>query len=571
MSGFLVVLAPSIELDTAHLDHVGLGPTLRGRRQFNDGFVERFVNPKFPNDKVFDEDQELFVVIEGAILNSNDLCEQYKCSDLFGTLKVMYRQHGEKLANHLRGEFAGALYDKTTDKWVLFTNHTSSKQLFYYHDDDLFLCSTEFQAVTQMLRTLKRSVNLEMTGAYCLLTFGYMLEDYTLVENVKKLRPGCCIVMERGRMSTDTYFVWRNDIKVESSKEEIIERMDELFNKAVSLEYSKDREYGYRHIATLSGGLDSRMSVLCAKELGFEDILNINWCQNKHDDEQTAREIASDIGEGLLFYALDNGNYLTNTIRDAVVSNGGLVLYAGSAHLLSCVKTINFDQFGLLHTGMIGDAVLGSFITESRPRPADPLAGAYSRFLGDRISPVSSKIVAEYESEEMFKFYNRCFNGALNGNWTTHQFTEAGSPFLDVDFCEYCLTIPTEMRQGEQIYVDWILAKHRCFAKYAWAATKAKLTDHRITALVKRYLWISKVRLLGRADLLSMNPMEHWLKTNSKLQRYVDTYFERSIFALDGYKELRKDTETLFRQGTFLEKTQAMTVLEAAKLHLGLA
>jgi asparagine synthase (glutamine-hydrolysing) len=570
MSGFLVVLSKNKDLPPFQTEHRSLGYCVQNKIEYPGATVERFTNPKFLQDKIFQDDKNVLVVIEGAILNFKKLQNNNGQVDYFHTVKKMYQEQGDSFCNSFRGEFSGVLYDKIKNKWIIFTNHTSAKPLYYYHDEDVVICSSELQMVSQVLRKLGRKLSLDVMGAYFLLTFGFMLEEYTLVEQVKKLRPGSYIKVEKGKMSITEYYSFKNDTRTTDSHAKIIDTLEMLFQNAVKLEYGKDLEYGYRHIATLSGGLDSRMSVMSAKELGFNDILNINWCQSKYYDERIARQIASDINEGFLLYALDSGNYLTNTLEDAVVANGGLVLYSGSAHLLSCIQTINFNHFGLLHTGQIGDAIMGSFLSKPSPQPPSPLLGTYSNKLADKILSVASDIIKRYKTEEMFKLYSRAFNGALNGTWTSHQFTEAGSPFLDVDFCEYCFSIPPAMRYEERIYFDWIFAKHRTFAKYPWTRTKAKLTDNRLVAMFKRYLWIAQVILLGRGDLRSMNPFQYWLKTNPGLRTYLERYFEQNIYLLDDYPELRKNSEQLFRTGIVTEKTQVMTLLAAIKLHFNL-
>jgi len=53
----------------------------------------------------------------------------------------------------------------------------------------------------------------------------------------------------------------------------IIDELDNLFVEAVKAEYDKDIEYGFKHVSTLSGGLDSRTNLLTAHRLGYKDVL----------------------------------------------------------------------------------------------------------------------------------------------------------------------------------------------------------------------------------------------------------------------------------------------------------
>ena len=66
-----------------------------------------------------------------------------------------------------------------------------------------------------------------------------------------------------------------------------------------------------------------------------------------------------------------------------------------------------------------------------------------------------------------------------------------------------------------------------------------------------------------------MNPFEHWYHSNEGLREFARGHYEKHIDMLDAFKELKRDCGTLFRTGSFLEKTQVLTLLEAYKMHFG--
>jgi asparagine synthase (glutamine-hydrolysing) len=541
MPGFACVIADNIDFFSLEIKHESLAPVTLAKKVSTNYCVYRFAKAKFLKDTLFADDEEILVITEGVILNFRELQDSNGCVDYFQTVKKMYQTDGVDFFKSFRGEFSGLLYDKPKEKWLIFTNHTGSKPVFYYKDRDVFVCASELQLVTQILRKLGYRYSLDHIGSYFLLTFGFMLEDYTLIEEVKRLKPGNYIKIEDKKAQVDVYNVFNNDVQVNSPRGEIIENLETLFKKSVAMEYEKDLEYGYKHIAALSGGLDSRMSVMTARELGYDNILNITFSQSNYWDERIAKEIAFDLGNEFLFYALDNGNFLKNTIRDSVIANGGLALYSGSAHGLSMFKKINFGPFGMVHTGQIGDAVLGSFLSKPRREKPQPSSGAYSSYLLGKISGVLDNILQNYESEEIFKFYNRAFNGAINGNWIMNQFTEACSAFLDVDFLRYALSIPPSLKYKEQIYHEWILTKRPAAAKYVWERTKAKLTTNKLFVEAKVFLRRARFGLLGKSSAsYSMNPFEYWYNTNEQLRLFVNNYFQHNIYVLDEYPELKK-------------------------------
>jgi asparagine synthase (glutamine-hydrolysing) len=567
MPGFLAIIAKEGISIPLELEYVGLGPVVKGRMGWPNGYVQRFVNPKCERDKVFAEDDALLVALEGVVLNFPDLQTRYGGTGYFDTVKKMYKCKGSRFFDEFRGSCSGVVYDKTARRWVIFTDPAGVKPVYIYHEDGLFVAASELNVVAQVLRSAGRNYHLSELAAYFILTYGFMLEEHTLIKEVKRLMPRCSILVEDGQVRMENGEKFDNSLITKESKTEIIENLDTLFTRAVRLEYEKDREYGYRHIATLSGGLDSRMTVMTAYEIGYLDQMTITFSQNDYYDDKISKAISSDLRIEHLFYPLDNGTYLRN-VRRAVRANGGMVLYSGSAHLLSCIEKINFSSFGVMHTGMIGDAILGgTFLTGPRPVKPKLEMGAYSKTLLDRIRPDVEKILEHYETEETYLLYNRAFNGANNGLWTINQYTECASPFLYPDFVDYCFSIPPELRYNHKIYIEWILHKHPRAAQYVWENSKMKPSTNTVLPFLI-LVWRKGCSIVfGPRRFGSMNPFQYWYLNNELLRNYIEEYYLQNRHRLEGYSELKKQCETLFSSGTLLEKTQVMTLLEAMRVH----
>ncbi len=527
----------------------------------------RYVTAKFEKDKVFAEDDDVLVVIDGAILNFRDLRRRLDAPDYFQTVKRLYQNNGDEFFRDFRGEFSGLLYDKRADKWLVFTNQTGMKPVFYHRLQDGFACATDLIVLNRLLRRTGWRPRLDVDAAYMLLTYGYMLEDYTLLVDVRKLTAAQYLRRHRGLTAVQRYHVFRNDSWTKDDRGTVIARLDELFRAAVAAEYDKDLEYGYRHIAHLSGGLDSRMNVFVARDLGYAGILNLTFSQSDFPDETIAKRMAADMGNEFVFYSLDNGNYLTNTLEEVIQANGGIALYCGAAHALSAYRCLDFGPFGCLHSGQIGDAVLGSFLSAPAHRPPEWSAGAYSPYLLDRISTVVRRSHQAHRNEELFKFHNQAFNGAVNGNWIGNQYTEVCSPFLHFELLEYALTIPPALRYHRRVYEDWIMAKHHRAAKYARATTGMKPgAPHQLVKArqAARGVWR---RLRGEWRTCSMNPFGYWYKTNPSLPAYVVKYVDRNIDRLGRHPELQKDCQAIVREQPPIAKMQVLTLLEAVQQH----
>lgn len=383
--------------------------------------------------------------------------------------------------------------------------------------------------------------------------------------------PGNHLTFHNNTLEIREYFHLKNIHKTTDTKEQIIEKMDQLFSNAVKLEFEKDIDYGYKHMATLSGGLDSRMTVLMAHKLGYIQQLNFTFSQANYLDEKIAKRIAIDYHHDFVFQSLDYGNYLKE-IEKSVYLNDGLILYSGSAHVLHAIQLLNFNEYGLIHTGIIGDAVIGSFL--SKPYGVRPTVtgGMYSTFLASEIKDFIAQILNKYPYEELYKFYSRGFLGAMNGNYTLDLVSQGTSPFLDVDFLSYCVSIPEDLKFKQKIYLEWMALKHPEFARYPWEKTGVSPLK---STNFKKYLDFRFYRRMSLKlfDKLSgkmksgMNPFDYWMSENDSLKNYIETYFSEHIHLLNQHSVLKENCIKLFNRGNSGEKFQVLTLLAAIKLH----
>lgn len=536
-------------------------------------YVERRTINKFLNDKVF-WDEKYIVITEGVILNSLKLIEKYRASDFKSAIIKMYETNGEKFFGEFRGSFSGLFYDKQKDIWLIYTNHIGDKQIFYSKTENGIIFGSEINYLVEYMRNNNIKYTFDKIGAYFLLTYGYMLEDYTLFKEIKKLNAGKYIKIKNDNFEIHTYFEVDNTPDNTLTEEEIIENVDKLFRNAVKLEFEKDKEYGYKHVASLSGGLDSRMTTWVAHELGYLEQLNVTFSQTDYLDETIAKSIARDLKHEWLFKALDNGNYLKN-IDEMIEINFGICLYSGNAHVNNFMNTFNFENYGVYHTGQLGDVILGTYYSSENPEKSYvPGAGAYS----SKIIKGNEKnyLKHEYKNEEIFKFYNRGFTGILQGNLPVQKYSEVISPFLDVDFFNFCLSIPLKYRYNHRIYFKWILKKYPGAAKYKWEKIGGKITDKTITmmghtttlkALPRKV--INKIFHKSAMNTKKhMNPFDYWYRTNENLKNFIDSTFKENISLLEN-NELKKDYQKLFKEGNTLEKSQVLTLLEVIRYYFG--
>jgi asparagine synthase (glutamine-hydrolysing) len=318
----------------------------------------RSVLSKFLNDRILFEDDDFIIGFEGLFFNKDE-------QESFNTIKKWYRDKGIDFVKRIKGQFCGFIYDKKKKKLFVYSDHLSTKPLYYYANNELFIFSSELKVITKILNDLKVSKVLDYDAVYSMITFGYMLNDTTYEINTKKLQHSTILTVDSNYcLSSVQYYSYIKKENFNLSKNEIINTIDKLLLKSVKNCWEKDREYGYQHFSFLSGGLDSRVNLFLAKELGYSDINTITFSQSGSSDHTIAKKKSKKENFKHTFYPLDNGKYLEGNYQQYVDASDGLAILSGSAAGFNIMSNFENIFFGLLHTGQIGDVLFGSFIND---------------------------------------------------------------------------------------------------------------------------------------------------------------------------------------------------------------
>lgn len=550
------------------------------RRETYEGInAFQYTLDRFMDDKIFCKDTRFFLATEGVILNCSELKEKYCSQNLFDLIIKMYKKNGEQFFAEFRGSFSGILCDLDKKKQLIFTNHYGDNALFYYKDTKRYAVGAQLDWLVEVLNLNNVKIGLNEKAVYEMITYGYMAEDITYVEEIKRLPAGCYIVISEDSFEVKRYYeVKQNKLQLSNKGEdEIIEEIDKLFRRAVKREFDKDREYGYRHLIEVSGGLDSRMNYWVANDMGFDDSLAICFCQSNYADELIAKQIAGYWNGEILLWPLDSGANLYD-IEKCVKLNFGCSLYSGVGGELHILESLNMSKYGLMHTGQLGDVVIGTFVGNSGDMRCQKSAGAYSEKLLDEYD---DDIWKNYRNIEEQLMNVRGFWGCLSSHFFTRNYTEVASPFLDVDLIDYCMSIPHEMRKNHKIYKKWIISKYPEAAQFKWEKIDGKITESKFYSSLKKKVREGKRMIRDPRRILAwlgiglekyhqpidygMNPFDLWYKKNTKLREYMDNYFKESLNKVSISSKLKKDMEMLYHEGNTIEKTQVLTALGAVR------
>lgn len=240
------------------------------------------------------EDGTVVVVFNGEIYNFQELRKnleakghRFKTQSDTECIVHLYEEEGLAFANHLRGQFAIALWDKAAHRLVLTRDRMGQKPV-YYSDSSAGLCfASELSALTQH-PSVNRTIDPNAIQAF--LTLKYIPEPQTIFRDVYKLPPAHLLIHEQGRTRVEPYWSADFDSKLEIGEDEAIAELDRLLNEAVRLRMISDVPLG----AFLSGGIDSSLIVAYMARnsdrpvktftIGFDDVAK--------DEREYARQVA---------------------------------------------------------------------------------------------------------------------------------------------------------------------------------------------------------------------------------------------------------------------------------------
>lgn len=526
--------------------------------------AEQYTSEKFINEKLWIDNDDFFIITEGLITNIDILCRSYKSADYEELIRTISKEK-EAFFEDFSGNFVGFFWNKKTDTYLAFNNHTGTKKLFHYKSDDFIIFSTDLYTLSKTLACLNIKISLDTEASYLLLTSGFMHEDYTLIKEVKQITAGQYSSQTYKTFIKKSYFNLE-DIKTNTdSEEEIINNLEILFKESIQLEFDFEKKHNLIPLTTLSGGLDSRMVALTASDLNYVNQELFNFSEKGYADEIIARKIAE--AYHLKIHQIPLSANSLKAIDDGVKVNYGLTLYTGAGHAFEAISKLNSLKFGVIHTGMIGDAVLGSFLTDKSEKKAKPIDGLYSLGLYEKARKTIEKSISNYRNEELYKFYNRAFLGANNGFLYFDLIGESQSAFLYPKFISYAHSIPKKYNYKENLYIKWIKNKHPEYTDFIWESIGGKPTNNLLIRQFYRY----KRAIIKRLPIKSiwknnMNPEQLWYDSNYEIKRYLDGYFNENIHKFEFKKELMEDMTLLYNSGNITEKTQVLTLLSAYKL-----
>lgn len=164
-----------------------------------------------------------------------------------------------------------------------------------------------------------------------------------------------------------------------------------------------------------------------------------------------------------------------------------------------------------------------------------------------------------YYNREIFAMYTRGFLGALSTHIIQYNYTDVISPFYDVDFLSFCLSISLEHRFGHKLYNAWVVRKYPKAAKFPTINYVGPVRENMYWSKAKRvvkkgpsYAVLGLLRMFGidpKANPVTMNSIKYCYKTDKNIRKFINSYHFENKQRVQKDKELYLNTKDMYNNG----------------------
>jgi asparagine synthase (glutamine-hydrolysing) len=198
-----------------------------------------------------------------------------------------YSAYGTRCVEQLRGMFAFAIWDGTTQRLFLARDRVGIKPLYYCWDGNTFLFASELKAILQD-RRVQRDIDPCAVDDY--LTYLYIPAPKTIFRRIRKLRPGHTLTVSAEGLAEREYWDLTFEPKERVGEAEYAAGLREKLHEAVAIRLMSEVPLG----AFLSGGLDSSAVVGLMTKLLDQPVntASIGFREAGFDELPYARDVA---------------------------------------------------------------------------------------------------------------------------------------------------------------------------------------------------------------------------------------------------------------------------------------
>jgi asparagine synthase (glutamine-hydrolysing) len=349
---------------------------------------------------VANESGTLHVVQNGEIYNYRELRREleraghsFRTQGDTAVLLHLYEEHGDQVAERLRGMFAIAIWDASHRRLVLARDRFGIKPLYYRHADNELAFASELRALP------RGEIDLDALEAF--LAFNSIPAPLTIFREIRKLPPGHLLIYEDGRLELRRFArpAPLDELR-EDEEAELVEELRSRLRDSVRAHLVSDVPVG----VLLSGGVDSAFLAALAAEESSEPLrtFSIGFEERSFDELAGARLVAERYGtEHRELVLRPDAALLLPALADAFDEP-----FADSSALPTyLVSQLAANDVKVALSGEGGDELFGGYYTYAADLLAERVGGLarLARPLVERLPTSSSKASFDYKAKRFVR------------------------------------------------------------------------------------------------------------------------------------------------------------------------
>ncbi|HCY74469.1 MAG TPA: hypothetical protein DHV28_00980 [Ignavibacteriales bacterium] len=267
------------------------------------------------------------VIVEGMIYNLSDNELKNNCELLANKFvdDDKYLDEVNKFADLCDGDFIVQIFDKKSDRYLVFNDYLARLPLYYSFGNDILTISRDIKTNLEFAS----NINIDLTAVTEFLMLSYTFGDKTYFRDIKRLEPYQIILVEdlknpQNYLIKNTCSISYNRTKFNLNKTEILKKLTDQFLIDTKNRLTTLRNNEYDVISAMSGGFDSR-AVLGALSK-FDKNIKYFTFEYIQDESKEANWAFNELDKPGEYVKLKFENVLNiNTIEDLVYKINGSV------------------------------------------------------------------------------------------------------------------------------------------------------------------------------------------------------------------------------------------------------
>ena len=247
------------------------------------------------NQPMVSQDNNYAFAYNGEVYNYLELKEKFKIQNIksSGDSEVLFKlliDNGYKILNEINGMWAFSFFDKINNKVILSRDRYGKKPLFFYHDNENFIASSEIKTIFKIINK-ERKINPEHLSYFLLnKRWPNNLDNSTFYKDIKTIEAGEILIFDIKKNTIHSKFLNQKSDNADLYDENILSKN---LNSAVNLRLRADVKIGI----LISGGVDSTLiaGIAALKEKNKKNI-TFYTVKDINDDYEYSKLLAKKLG-----------------------------------------------------------------------------------------------------------------------------------------------------------------------------------------------------------------------------------------------------------------------------------